>query len=371
MGSDITDISVAVIALVASIITAVVTAIFSKRNDIRLKQIEHDLDTKKAEQDARRDYGYEAKKRLYQECEPILFQFAELSDSALRRIYALARNAMNGNLGPERYWLSTDHYFMRSTIYRLLAPLGAFKILQHRLTGIDLNLDQVINVQYLLAKCLYYTFSSANDLAKSEPSIPYDPDQIGEDVRGLNEEQKRVNIKDKPEKFWLQGLKVGTLDKLVESLVFTGSDGSSRIMSFGEFEKTYFDKGSSGNESDTRRFETFMTLFSFFHPKTRPVLWRILVAQAFLYTAIQNVHRNDNRALANGNVVGLLNLGETKIKCEWRQKGENVTDEEFEMPFRGAEKYLEDQLVAIFELKSPGEGHLPICQISLKRRGKI
>jgi uncharacterized membrane-anchored protein YhcB (DUF1043 family) len=74
---DIIDISVAVIALVASIITAVVTAIFSKRNDIRLKQIEHELDTKKAEQDARRDYEYEAKKRLYQESEPILFQFAD------------------------------------------------------------------------------------------------------------------------------------------------------------------------------------------------------------------------------------------------------------------------------------------------------
>ena len=354
MASDITDISVAVIALVASIITAVVTAIFSKRNDIRLKQIEHELDIKKAEQDARRDYEYEAKKRLYQECEPILFQFAELSDSALRRIFALARNAKEGNLGPERYWLSTDHYFMRSTIYRLLAPLGAFRILQHRLTGIDLKLDQGINIQYLLAKSLYYTFSSATDLAKTEPSIPYDPDQIGEDVNGLNEYRKKENIKDKPEKFWLQGLKVGALDKLVESLVVTGSDGSSRIMSFGEFEKTYFDD-ETRNDSNVRRFETFITLFSYFHPKTRPVLWRILVTQSFLYNSIKNVRKNEKIHLTNaGNAAALFNIGETKIKCEWRQQGENVTDAEFEIPFRAAEKYLEDQFLDILEIKPPG-----------------
>src|SRR5918996_1821298 len=161
----------AIIALVSSVITAIITAIFTKKNEMRLRHLENDLAEKKAEHDARRDYEYEAKKRLYQECEPILFQFAELSESALKRIYALARNAREGNLGPDRYWLFTDQYFIRSTIYRLLAPMAAFKILQHRLTGIDLELDRSINLQYTLAKNLYYTFSSATDLARSEPSI--------------------------------------------------------------------------------------------------------------------------------------------------------------------------------------------------------
>jgi hypothetical protein len=57
-----------------------------------LEKIKNDLEIKKDEQAARRDYEYEARKRLYQECEPILFQFVELSESALKRIYALARN---------------------------------------------------------------------------------------------------------------------------------------------------------------------------------------------------------------------------------------------------------------------------------------
>jgi hypothetical protein len=53
--------------------------------------------------------------------------------------------------------------------------MAAFKLLQNRLTNIDLKLDQSINIQYILAKILYYTFSSSPDLAKSEPAIPYEP----------------------------------------------------------------------------------------------------------------------------------------------------------------------------------------------------
>ena len=203
------DVIVAIIALVSSLITAIMTAIFTKKNELRLKHLENDLAVKRAEQDARRDYEYEARKRLYQECEPILFQFAELSESALRRIYALAKNAKEGNLGPERYWLSTDHYFIRSTIYQLIAPMTAFKLLQHRLTNIDLKLDQSINIQYILAKILYYTFSSSPDLARSEPAIPYDPDQIGgAESKGFDISTKRERRAKYPERFWLQGLKV-------------------------------------------------------------------------------------------------------------------------------------------------------------------
>jgi hypothetical protein len=149
----------AVIAAAISGVISVLSIMMSKRNDISLEKIKNDLEIKKDEQTARRDYEYEARKRLYGECEPILFQFAELSESALKRIYALARNARDGNLGPDRFWLLTDQYFIRSTIYRLIAPMAAFKMLQRRLTSIDLKLDKVINIQYYLAKILYYTFS--------------------------------------------------------------------------------------------------------------------------------------------------------------------------------------------------------------------
>jgi hypothetical protein len=340
------DIIIAIIALVSSVITATLTAIFNRKNDVRLKQLENELAIKRAEQDARRDYEYEARKRLYQECEPILFQFAELSESAVRRIYALARNAKDGNLGPDRYWLSTDHYFIKSTIYRLLAPMAAFKLLQHRLTNIDLKLDQAINIQYILAKILYYTFSSSTDLARSEPAIPYDPDQIGYESKGLDESMKRERRAKYPERIWLQGLKVGTLDILAETLILSEKGNNIRIKSFGEFEQQYFKKDKSISSDDSNEpFEVFFTLFSYFHPRTRPVLWRVLLTQAFLYNAIKNIRNGKDFNTSNfDEFVNLFEVENVKSRCNWIQSHEAVPDEEFNMPFKAAQKYLEEQL---------------------------
>ena len=149
-----------------------------------------------------------------------------------------------GNLGPNRYWLSTDSYFMRSTIYRLLAPMAAYKLLQRMLTTIDLELDRSIRTQYTLAKVLYYTFSSSPDLAKSEPIIPYDPDQIGLELSTMTESERKENRSRHPDKFWLQGLKVGKLDILTENLIVSDKNSIPRIKSFGEFEREFFGIGT-------------------------------------------------------------------------------------------------------------------------------
>jgi hypothetical protein len=342
------DIIVAIIALISSVLTAMMTIILTRQNDVKLRRLENELETKRDELNARRDYEYEAKKRLYQDCEPILFQFAEFSESAIRRIHALAKNAREGNLGPERFYLSSDHYFFRSTIYRLLVPLATFKILQNRLTGIDLQLDPLIDTQYQLGKILYYTFSSAEDLAKSTPQIAYDPDQIEDNVKNLSNEQKIENRKKNPEKYWLQGLKVGTLDKLVELLIVNNNINErniQRIISFGEFEEKFFvlNKGSDAN-----KFEIFFTLFTFFHPKSRPVLWRILLSQAFLYSAIHEVRKGKGFLyIKEKNYEKLFHINENKNKCEWKQVGETISEEEFQISFMGAENYLVEILNTI------------------------
>jgi hypothetical protein len=76
MADQTTDIIIAIITSAISLVTAAVTAIFVRKNETRLKHLENKLAIERAEQDARRDYECHARKRLYQECEPILFQFA-------------------------------------------------------------------------------------------------------------------------------------------------------------------------------------------------------------------------------------------------------------------------------------------------------
>jgi hypothetical protein len=336
----------AVIAATISAGISILSIIITKRNDISLEHLKNELEIKKDEQTARRDYEYEARKRLYQECEPILFQLSELSESALRRIYALARNAREGNLGPERYWLSTDHYFIRSTIYRLIAPMAAFKLLQYKLTNIDLKLVQTINIQYMLGKILYYTFSSSPELAQSEPTIPYDPDYIATESKGLTEDEKKEIRIRRPEKYWLQGLKVGTLDILAESLILANKESGTSIKSFGEFEREFFENVVNSETIVDKRFEVFLTLFSYFHPKTRPILWRVLITQAYIYNAIAKIHSSGDLNLSNFDE--LFNIENTKLKCDWRQPNEAVSEEEFDMPFKASKNYLRRQLSDIF-----------------------
>jgi hypothetical protein len=350
--------TVAIITAGISASISILSIYLTKKNDVTLEKLKSKLEIERAEHDARRDYEYEARKRLYQECEPILFQFSELSESALRRIYALARNAKEGNLGPDRYWLSTDHYFIRSTIYRLIAPMTAFKLLQHRLTNIDLKLDQSINIQYILAKILYYTFSSSPDLARSDPAIPYDPDQIGAESKGLEESTKKERRAKYPEKFWLQGLKVGTIDILAETLILSEKDSSNnnnfRIKSFGEFEQQFFKKREhAASHESNNTFEVFFTIFSYFHPRTRPVLWRVLITQAYLYNAIKNIRNSEEKFTIStiDEFVKLFEIDKVKSKCDWIQSHEVVSDEEFNIPFKAAENYLKTQLADVLDLK--------------------
>ena len=98
----------------------------NNRFQAELEVLKKQLESQKSEQDARRNYEYEAKKHLYEVCEPLLFQIVELSDDALQQIFGLALSAKLGHLEPNAGWLSGVGYYMMSTVHLLLAPMSAF-----------------------------------------------------------------------------------------------------------------------------------------------------------------------------------------------------------------------------------------------------
>ena len=81
-GFDIAAVIAATISAGISILSIVIT----KGNDISL-ELKNELEIKKDEQTAHRNYEYDARQISYEEHEPILFQFSGLSESALGRIY--------------------------------------------------------------------------------------------------------------------------------------------------------------------------------------------------------------------------------------------------------------------------------------------
>ena len=323
---------IAVITAFSSLVVAIVGAVIARKNQRDFEVLRSQLEEEKKEKDAWRDYQYEARKRLYHECEPLLFLLAEVSENALGRIYGLVRSARNGNLGPtpDGWLFGDDYYYFTSTLYRLLAPTAVFKLLRRRLTSVDLTVDRRIKAQYELAKLLYRTFRDDYQFAGIEPRLEYDP----------NHEEWQERSRKRPEVYWRQGVIWGRLDNAIDALTARDPDGDLQLMSYGIFETTYLDQGS-----DLRRqFELVIVPLLRFHPKTRPVFWRMLVTQAHLYETLLRAHRAASPDEVSDRVLDLVPDLE-RGRFDWRENPGEATDEKVLVePFTAAWVYLESHL---------------------------
>ncbi len=281
------EVTAALLVAISSVLVAVVSLAGSLRAQRRSADSAAELETLKDQLAARatsRDawvaYEFEARKRLYEECAPLLFQLSEHSERALGRIYGLARTAAAGNLDPGASWLSRG-YYSSSTYYRLIAPLSVGRLLRRRLTHLDLSIDADVLWQYTVVRVLMDSFTDDFELAgRGEPAVPLE-DRL--EYQPHAEGASELRARD-PRRYWQQGVPRGILDDAVTSLVVD----DDRILDYLEFQAALAD----GSSTVRRAFDRIGYLFRDFHPRTRPVLWRILVAQAGLYEAILRAPRH-------------------------------------------------------------------------------
>lgn len=335
---------VALIAALSSLLVAVVGYFSTRRNQKTLSSIQQsnqrelealkvELAERQAEKDARRDYEYEARKRLYQECEPLLFQLAEVSGDALYRIFSLARSARRGDITPnDGGWLSGAGYYMATTVYKLLSPTAYLKLIQRRLTLVDLSLDPKVRAHYMLAKALYDSFIDDFGFASIDPVIEYDPN--------IKDWKKRR--KEDPQKYWRQGLTWGRLDLASDGLLVREPPDTLRLMNYGEFEEVFSD-------IDSQLYSVFASLidvFNDFHPSTRPILWRILITQAHIYKAIERASQHkliDPKQ--SRDLLQPISSEEGRQALYWYKSDDQETViEEPNAPFDAAWKYLEQNV---------------------------
>lgn len=331
----------ALITAIASLIVASITFFSTKKNTREVSKNAQQLEILKGslveqqeENKAWRDYQYEARKHLYQQYEPLLFQLIERCENAKGRIYSLARTARQGDLGSSG-WLSCEGYYMNSTIYYLLSPIVIIKLMQRSLTFVDLTVDQYINDQYLLAKQLYWSFTDDFDFARIPSIIDYAPN-----AAKASELQKSF-----PAKYCRQGLSVGRLDKAVEACITYDPNGVPRCMSFAEFEEAYM------NPNLHNKFDAITELFLNFHPKTNPVFWRMLIAQMHIHKALISTRQIKLTTLDNkskSKIVIKPLAEEVRLKLDWRHfpNEKEATDEEvLRQPFEVAITYLRKSFV--------------------------
>jgi hypothetical protein len=90
------------------------------------------------------------------------------------RITGLAENASQGNLSGPRSYLK-DEYYRVSTIYRFLAPSAALKLMQRRLTALDLSLDEGLRRYYVLARQAFLAIGDEFAFARMGQPLDYRP----------------------------------------------------------------------------------------------------------------------------------------------------------------------------------------------------
>jgi hypothetical protein len=245
-------------------LTAVVAAVLSLRGQHqrdqqladtngRLELLKDRLNREAAEESARRAYQYEARQRLYTEIQPLLFQLSELCESSYDRIVALQQPRVFRRLE------TPSSYVMLSTIHRLVSPLVVIRQIQRRLTAVDLGVDSTVRGQYLVAKEIARTLTFGEQLAETEPKLSY--------IWKTYSEQQHIGV--------------GELELLVTLLTVRDADGATRWMDYSELQAKYHDDEKARLIIDQIQMRLLGA-----NPLTKPVVWRTLVAEAYLQWAM-------------------------------------------------------------------------------------
>lgn len=334
------EVAVVIIAAAASIGGALLTGVLTRRNNAALKKLEEAQDENKA----RISYNYEARKRLYAVCEPLLFQAMEGAEEARARISGLAKAARRDQLRDDGSgWLSSHDYYFKSTVYSLLAPITTFNILQRRLTTIDLSLDTDVRAKYEMLKLIFFSFTNDWRLAEwgdEKTRLEYDRNKTDS-----GEPDRERLLREQPQRYAPQGLYRGMIYVVAEALIFSiGEPGGSepgapveRCMTFGEFQREW-DRVEAGEQCPlTPVSADLVDLFRGFHPLRKPVLWRLLIAQYLLYRALSG---GDPRSLP-------LSTREEADAFDWRSEAHRAED--FRLPVSVAAEFVDEQLTSLRE----------------------
>jgi hypothetical protein len=257
---------------------AIALALFSLFVSFTLESFKGEQQIAVSAQAALQTYRYDARRRLYADCEPLFFELSESTAFALQTCSDLARPDICSKLRPERNnshsggpWMLNRSSEIVAILYALYYPLALWRLLKERLTLVDCSVDEGVHFRYKLARQLYSTFHQDVVLASVHPALPYDP-------RVQNWRTMRI---EDPATYWWQGLTPGRLDRAVDAFLI-GDGAAKRVLTFGEFEDLY-QKTFESDSSQQKILGLAANPLYGFTPFERPVFWRLILVQAHLH----------------------------------------------------------------------------------------
>jgi hypothetical protein len=253
----------AAVSLAAALVSAM-SAVFSEakraKTERQLATLNATLEEQANTRNARQTYEYDARRRLYADAEPLLFQLYENAAYTTNRIRNLARASREGVIGA---WLTEDAEYLASTLHSFLLTLASVEILRQKLTLLDLTLDARIEMQYQLGKAITRSFNRDSFFAAAAPAIPY----------SLREQTTAATK---------QGVFGSQVQRAVDALI-VADGGPLTIKSTHVFVDEFKQPGSATASSVAE----FTRIWRGFTPVGKQIFWRIVIAQLFLLRAIR------------------------------------------------------------------------------------
>jgi hypothetical protein len=244
----------------------------------QLKRLEAELGAEGRLQDARTRYEWEARKRLYEEVEPVLFLTGEVMELTFGRIANMAQIAAAGHMGraPDSWMTGPEDHYLITTIFRVLRPLACHRMMMEKLTRLDFSLDTRAQTAYVLAKMYRDVLSGPFDLAKRAPALPYRYLHPADGHPYQVEDERAQHI---------QHFYTDELETIVDALLVRDAEGHLALKRYGDFRT----EQKNPHHATARLMRPALRLFEGMAPETRPVLWRALLACALLSKVMLDV----------------------------------------------------------------------------------
>lgn len=282
LSSQILTVSAAIVAAVLALASAVYTVRITTRTTKEVEVLKASLERESAEEQAKRNYEYEARKRIYSECEPLVLKLAASSDYAASRIIALSDPRrwveLRATRNTSSFWMLSKSSEVISMAHALLEPLALLTLLSEKITLVDLTFDRRLSEIYTIARAAYQVHMDDYAIASLPPALTYDP--VVPDWR-----EKRIAD---PATYWWQGITRGRLDPAIELCI---QRDAGRLATFSEFESRYLELFESPNDSRCKSLGLFCNPLYNFYPENRPVYWRMLMCQLLIYRRISQRSR--------------------------------------------------------------------------------
>ncbi len=335
-----------------ALVVALYSAVSGYRRERMLRELGFSYDTELAARKselareetaarARTEYEYSARLSMYQRFEPLMFQLIDLAELAVDRIKNLTYPSVWAELvlaeppvaGSGRPPMAAADYELTSTLYGLFAPLAVVRSMTRQLTLVDLSLEKRVELPYYLASCIYGSFKDDAKLAAMAPAVKYDP------FHPEWRERREID----PAAYWWQGLRMGRLENILDLFTVSGPEpGGGRLRSFGEFEQLYDSVLKEGGDRDRKTMAVASNGLVAFSPESRPVYWRVLIAQACLYQALLRMLREFTCPATETAWMEYLRLDQPN-DFRWKEAGHTPTLEDTLDAVRG---YLRQNVVA-------------------------